>query len=336
MILASDAVVDTQSANWQQQLKKMVRTPEELLALTGLDASWLPAAQAAHRLFPVRTTRSFVAKMQPGNPQDPLLLQVLPLAQELLAVDGYVHDPLQEASFNKAPGILHKYHGRALLITTSACAIHCRYCFRRHFAYDEQQQSRAQWRQQLAQLLQTPDMEEIILSGGDPLMLDTDMLRFFSDELRQYPQIKRLRFHTRLPILLPDRIDDAFCNWLRELPWQLVMVIHSNHAQELCAQTARALAALRQCQVTLLNQAVLLAGINDDESQQLALCQELMAQGVLPYYLHLLDPVAGAAHFDVDETTAVALIESLRNQLPGYMVPKLVREEPGKAAKQPR
>ncbi len=336
MILASDAVVDTPRPNWQQQLKEMVRTPEELLQLTQLDERWLAAAQAAHQLFPVRTTRSFVAKMTKGNPHDPLLLQVLPLAAECLDVPGYVADPLDENQFNQLPGVLSKYHGRSLLVTTSACAIHCRYCFRRHFPYQEQQQSRVQWQQQLIKLLQNPDIEEIILSGGDPLMLDTSMLRFFSDQLRLYPQIKRLRFHTRLTVLLPERIDDAFCAWLQELPWQLVMVIHSNHAQELCTQTAVAHQRLRQAGVTLLNQAVLLAGINDRLSDQLGLCQALMSQGVLPYYLHLLDPVAGAAHFDVPEAQGQRLIEQLRNQLPGYMVPKLVREEPGKLAKQPR
>lgn len=336
MILASDSFVHTSEPNWQQQLKNMLRTPEALLAAVGLGPEWLAAAQQAHALFPVRVTQSFVNRMQPGNIEDPLLRQVMPLAEELLSVKGYSNDPLDENQYNSQPGILHKYQGRALLISTSACAIHCRYCFRRHFPYQQQQQSRSQWQSSLSWLANRPEINEIILSGGDPLMLDTPMLAHLGQCLRQYPQIKRLRFHSRLPIVLPDRIDDELLAWLSELPWQLVMVIHSNHANELCDQTLAALGRLRQAGMTLLNQTVLLRGINDEVSSLRDLSERLFSAQVLPYYLHCFDPVQGASHFDVSDHQGRALVARLADQLPGYLVPKLVREVPGTAAKQPR
>jgi EF-P beta-lysylation protein EpmB len=310
----------------------------ELLDLLGLPDDAAGGAAGAARAaadFPLKVPRGFVARMRRGDPRDPLLLQVLAAAAEVEPVAGWGHDPLAEAAAQPVPGVLHKYRGRALLVVTGACAVHCRYCFRRHFPYGEENPARDNWQGAVDYLQAHPEVDELILSGGDPLLLDTPHLLRLSERLRQLPQLKRLRLHTRLPVVLPERIDAPLLDWLESLPWQTIMVIHSNHAAELDAGVGAALAHLRRAGITLLNQSVLLRGVNDKEESLVRLSETLFSQGVMPYYLHLLDRVAGAAHFEVEESRAVALLQALRRHLPGYLVPRLVREIEGLPNKQP-
>jgi EF-P beta-lysylation protein EpmB len=338
MITASTASRITSPADdttdWRQLWRESVTDPVELLDLLGLSelVAQLPPDDAG---FALRVPRGFVARMRHGDRHDPLLLQVLPQLAELEQVPGFVSDAVGDIHARVAQGVLHKYHGRALLIASGSCAINCRYCFRRHFPYGEEIAAAGQWRQALAHLRSDPSIRELILSGGDPLALTTAKLAELSVGLAELPQVIRLRIHTRLPVVLPERIDMAFIEWLSALPLQKVVVLHINHANELDAGIDAACARLRAAGVTLLNQAVLLRGVNDSAQQLEALSERLFAAGVVPYYLYQLDRVQGAAHFEVDDARALALVEQLRQRLPGYLVPKLVREVSGDAAKRP-
>lgn len=323
------------TADWKNALATAVRDPAELLALLELPSSLLPAAREAAKQFPLRVPRGYLSRIRKGDLTDPLLRQVLPLQEELESVPGYCTDPVGDLEASATPGVLHKYNGRVLLTATGACAIHCRYCFRRHFPYADENPGRHNWSGAIEYLQSHPEVDELILSGGDPLMLDTPQLQQLSQRLESLPQLERLRLHTRLPVVLPERIDASLLAWLQGLPWQVVMVIHSNHAAELDATVSRALQQLHQSGVTLLNQSVLLRGINDDESTLSELHRALFRQHVLPYYLHLLDRVAGAAHHDVTEDEARALLSKLRASQPGYLVPRLVREVAGESHKIP-
>ena len=291
-----------------------------------------PARQAA-RLFPMRVPRSFVARMRRGDPADPLLRQVLPVAEELEHTAGRSSDPLQEADARRAPGLLHKYRGRTLLIATGACAMHCRYCFRREFPYEDQQSDTGRWHDALAALAADPSIEELILSGGDPLSLSDARLQSLSRALADIPQLRSLRLHTRNAVVLPSRVDAGLIDWLRSLPWRVTVVLHVNHAQELEDDAVEAITRLRSTGALLLNQSVLLRGVNDDAATLVALSKRLHELGVLPYYLHLTDAVNGTAHFDVDELRGRAIVDALARALPGYLVPRLVREVPGEEAK---
>jgi EF-P beta-lysylation protein EpmB len=273
--------------------------------------------------------------MRRGDPTDPLLLQVLPQAAELGDVPGFTRDPVGDIAARAAAGVLHKYQGRALLIATGSCAVHCRYCFRRHFPYGEEIAAASQWRDALSHVKADPSIRELILSGGDPLALATHKLEELTHGLADLPHVIRLRIHTRLPVVLPERIDDAFVTWLAALPLQKVVVLHANHANEFDASVDAACTRLRDAGATLLNQSVLLRGINDNADALAGLSQRLFAAGVLPYYLHQLDRVQGAAHFEVNDSHALALMEVLRVRLPGYLVPRLVREVGGDASKRP-
>jgi EF-P beta-lysylation protein EpmB len=314
--------------SWQEQLADLITDPLELLALLQLSPAAVGYDAAALQGFPLRVTRAYAARMQRGNARDPLLLQVLPHAHELLTVSGYGDDPLQEQHANPAPGLLHKYHGRVLLITTQSCAIHCRYCFRRHFPYADNKPSRAEWQQSIDYIANDSSIEEAILSGGDPLAVSNTHLTFLLRKLGAIPHLQRIRLHTRLPLVLPDRIDSTLLQLFGELKQQIVVVIHANHAQELDADTLAACQRLREIGCTLLNQSVLLHGINDDADSLTQLSERLFAAGVLPYYLHMPDKVRSTAHFDVADDTAQGLIRALQRRLPGYLVPKLVRELP--------
>lgn len=321
-------------AVWQRELAGAVRDPATLVRLLNLpqDAVSVQAAQQFRLLVP----HSYLARMKSGDWHDPLLRQVLPLDEELRVVEGFNHDPVGDQNALVADGVLHKYQGRVLLVTTGACAVHCRYCFRRHFPYSESNPVKSEWESALAYLREHTDVREVILSGGDPLTLSDERLASFFSQLQHIPHVIRVRFHTRLPVVLPSRIDAGFQQLLAQLPQQKVMVIHANHAQELAATDVHdALAALRASGVTLLNQAVLLRGVNDTVDAQADLSESLFEQGVMPYYLHLLDRVAGAAHFEVTQTQAVQLLDALRQRLPGFLVPKLVREVAGEKAKMP-
>jgi EF-P beta-lysylation protein EpmB len=271
--------------------------------------------------------------MRRGDPRDPLLLQVLPLGAELDEVPGYVTDAVGDLASKAGPGLLHKYEGRALLVTTGACAIHCRYCFRRHFPYDDENASRAGFRPALDAIRADTSIGEVILSGGDPLTLNDRRLTMLWEGLAAIPHVRRVRIHTRLPVVLPERIDGAFLESWSAVPLQKVVVVHANHAKEIDGAVRAAIAGLRAADTLVLNQTVLLRGINDRVTDLVALSEALFEAGALPYYLHLLDRVAGAAHFDTPAATAQRLVADLATHLPGYLVPRLVREEPGAPAK---
>lgn len=320
---------------WQQALAEAINDPLELLNLLELPSDTLSLSRHAAHQFPLRVPRSYVARMRKGDPTDPLLRQILPIGAEELESAGFHSDPVGDLNAMPVPGVLHKYHGRVLLITTGACGIHCRYCFRRHFPYGDANPAPAAWRLALDYIAADPTITEVILSGGDPLALPDQRLAELAGQLGAIPHIKRLRIHSRLPIVLPERIDAALLAWLGASPLQKVMVVHANHPNEIGDDTVRALRCLQGCGVTVLNQAVLLRGINDDTDILSALSETLFAAGVLPYYLHLLDKVQGAAHFDVSEMRAAAILKTLQNRLPGYLVPRLVREIAGAPAKTP-
>ena len=273
--------------------------------------------------------------MQPGDWFDPLLLQVLPLARESEQMPGYSEDPLRERDTNPVPGLIHKYHGRVLLIASPACAVHCRYCFRRHFPYDENTPSRTDWDQALDYIRQRSDIKEVILSGGDPLALNDKRLDTLIQAIAAIDHVTTLRFHSRLPVVLPARITPRFVNMLQALDKDVVFVIHSNHPAELGSALHEAMSRLRAAGVTLLNQTVLLRGVNDDAHALAKLSRGLFNSGVLPYYLHQLDRVEGAAHFEVSDDQARRLHRALLEQLPGYLVPRLVREDPDIVYKAP-
>jgi EF-P beta-lysylation protein EpmB len=320
-----------QPPDWQQQLADAVSNPAELCALLGLDPL---TAGVADSQFPLRVPRSYVARMRHGDYHDPLLRQVLPVGAELTSPPDFSGDPLGEAAAQRGGGLLQKYAGRALLITTGACGVHCRYCFRREYPYAASSGG-ARWQQALAAIAADASIEEVILSGGDPLSLSDQRLQQLTAQLAAIPHVIRLRIHTRQPIVLPARVTEGLCRWLRDLPWRPVLVLHANHANELDAEVLAACQALRASGATLLNQSVLLAGVNDSSAALCGLSHALFAGGILPYYLHLLDRVRGASHFEVPEARARALHAQLRASLPGYLVPRLVREVAGEASKTP-
>ncbi len=321
--------------SWQQLQASAIRDPAILLARLQLPMEWLPAARLAAEQFALRVPEPFLARIQPGDPNDPLLRQVLPLAIEMEQIPGFVADPVGDQAAMVEPGILQKYAGRVLLVATGACAVHCRYCFRRHFPYTQANASTAHWQTALTVIAADSSIKEVILSGGDPLSLSDDRLNELIQALLAIPHVQRLRLHTRLPVVIPQRITPALLNMLSHTRLQTIMVIHANHPNEIDATLRSALTSLRHSGVTLLNQSVLLRGINDDVATLVSLSEALFACGVLPYYLHQLDKVQGAAHFEVDADTARTLHAAVRDCLPGYLVPRLVKEIPGMAAKLP-
>ena len=322
-----------QVPEWQAVLARAITDPTELLTAVGLGEEWLPAAQAAARLFPLRVPRGFVARMRRGDPHDPLLHQVLPLAEECVAVEGFVSDPVGDLGAMAVPGVLHKYEGRVLLTATGACAVHCRYCFRRHFPYPDANPAADRWHAALTYIAGDASITEVILSGGDPLTLSDRRLADLAKRLESIPSIQRLRLHTRLPIVLPERVNDELLEWLGDSKLKTVVVVHANHANEIDTSVRAALARLKTRGVELFNQSVLLRGVNDNADALAALSEVLFASGVIPYYLHLLDKVQGAAHFDVQEDVARSIVTELSQRLPGYLVPRLVREIPGQPGK---
>jgi EF-P beta-lysylation protein EpmB len=290
-----------------------------------------PVASGFRMLVP----RAFAALMTPGDPRDPLLRQVLPLGAERLTVAGFSRDPVGDASADLGQGLLRKYAGRALLIVTGGCAVHCRYCFRRHFPYAALGQTPDRTAVAVASIAADPGISEVILSGGDPLMLDDDRFGTLLERLLEIPHLRRLRIHSRLPVVVPSRVTDTLCRRLSSFPLATILVIHANHPSELGTQAEEALQRLRDADLTLLNQSVLLRGVNDAATTLVALSERLFDCGVLPYYLHQLDPVEGAAHFAVSDARALRLGEALRERLPGYLVPRLVREVEGVGSKIP-
>lgn len=324
--------IDTKQA-WQIALANVIKNPAELLRQLGLSDKLTSIDGNVLKKFPLRVPQSYINKMRFGDVNDPLLRQVFPFLDEAVQADGFSYDPVGDHLAISSPGILQKYHGRALLVTTGACAIHCRYCFRRHFPYGESNPLANQWQQTLKILNDDTSLNEIILSGGDPLVLTDKKLASMVHDLEKIPHIKRLRIHTRLPIVLPERIDQYLLNWIENTHLQVIVVNHANHANEIDDEVTNALASLKAAGCQLLNQTVLLKGVNDSSESLIALSERLSDVDVMPYYLHLLDPVAGASHFDVPDQVGIELIDAIRKKLPGYLVPRLVREQQGQASK---
>lgn len=318
--------------NWQMELATGLSDVQALYELLALP---MPDAWHAPKTFGLRVPRAFVAKMKKGDPNDPLLLQVLPDIQETLAVAGYTNDPLLENQQNPTKGLLHKYKNRVLLTTTGACAVHCRYCFRQHFDYQANMPSIEELAKIGEYIAGCDEVDEVIFSGGDPLNLNHRRLNAWFEMVNRLPNIKTIRIHTRLPVVLPNRIDEEFLALVRQSPKNIVMVLHINHANEIDEVLQDKCQQLRRAGVTLLNQTVLLKGVNDDVQTLCQLSHALFSVGILPYYLHILDKVAGASHFDVPIERAVEIYWQLLERLSGYLVPKLVQEIAGEPYKTP-
>jgi len=336
MIPQNDIIMHSskQTSSWQQQLADVVTSAEQLAQVLELPAAYLQAAQQASQDFAIRVPRAFLERIKKGDVNDPLFRQIWPLAQENAQPPaGFLLDPLGEASSNKTPGIIHKYHGRVLLVTNGSCAVHCRYCFRRHFPYGDNALSSQQWLEALDYIQQRPEINEVILSGGDPLTNNDKRLFGLIKAIGEIPHVTRLRIHTRLPIVIPARITDELVDNLTKSRLKIVVVVHSNHANEIDGEVAACLKKLYLAGIHVLNQAVLLKDINDDLPSQVNLSEALFDCHVLPYYLHLLDPVVGAHHFEVKLVEAQNLMLALQGHLPGFLVPKLVREVDGRPSK---
>ncbi len=326
--------IESVEQNWLKQLANAISDPEQLLRYLEIDPTpWMQGFKA-RKLFAQRVPLSFVERMEKGNPFDPLLRQVLPLSQEFDVLPGFSTDPLAEQN-NQHPGLLHKYQNRVLLILKGACAINCRYCFRRHFPYQDNKGNKTVWQENLDYIAQHAELNEVILSGGDPLMAKDHELSWLIEQIALIPHIQTLRFHSRLPVVIPERITPALTELLAQTRLNVVFVSHINHAHEINASLSQAMTSLRQAGVTLLNQAVLLKGINDSVAAQVELSEALFQAGILPYYLHVLDKVQGAAHFFVSDQDAKTIMAGVIEQVSGYLVPRLTREIGGRSSKTP-
>jgi EF-P beta-lysylation protein EpmB len=323
------------SAAWQRELRDAIRDPFQLCESLDLPADFGRNVAAAAAAFPVFVPPSYLARIERGNPADPLLRQVWPAAAEDAEVDGFSQDPVGDSAVALRPGLLQKYQGRALMVVTGACAIHCRYCFRRHFPYEESPPTTAVWSAAIDAIAEDDSIEEVILSGGDPLTVIDSRLAALVNQLAAISHVRRLRVHTRLPVMIPSRIDDSLLAWLTGTRLTPVIVVHANHAQEVDEHVGHALRRLREAGVMLLNQAVLLRGVNDSVAVQAELSSRLIELGVVPYYLHQLDRVRGAAHFEVPIERGLQIIAELRRRLPGYAVPQYVQEQAGAPHKIP-
>ncbi len=321
--------------DWLQQLADVVTEPAELLQLLALDQhADLAEGADARKLFALRVPRAFISRMKIGDATDPLLLQVLTSRQEFIDAPGYSTDPLDEQS-SVVPGLLHKYRNRALLLVKGGCAVNCRYCFRRHFPYQDNPGNKRNWQAAIDYIAAHPELDEIIFSGGDPLMAKDHELAWLVASLEKIPHLKRLRIHSRLPVVIPARITESLCQILADTRLQVLMVSHINHAQEIDDELRYGMQMLKRAGVTLLNQSVLLRGVNDDAQALANLSNALFDAGILPYYLHVLDKVQGAAHFFVSDEEARGLVRQLLAMVSGYMVPKLAREIGGEPSKTP-
>lgn len=318
---------DHVTISWHDSLAKAIRDPDQLLDRLRLPESLRAAAHRAAEQFPVMVPQSYLNRMQLGDPDDPLLRQVLPLSDELLQVAGFVEDAVGDQEARAVSGLLQKYAGRVLLIATGACAVHCRYCFRRHYPYGGDPRRLEDWEPALNAIAADETVHEVILSGGDPLMLTDRRLGELIIRLEAIPHLRRLRLHSRLPIVLPNRVTPELIDLLTRSRLTLIVVVHANHPHEVIHDCSEALRTLVRSGITTLNQAVLLRGVNDSVETLAELCERLINVGVIPYYLHQLDRVRGTAHFEVDEVRGREIIAGLRQRLPGYAVPEYVREE---------
>ena len=323
-----------QSNLWQKDLREVITCPEELLARLHIEPKAYLQHFKARKLFPVRVPLPFIKRMNKGDFNDPLLKQVMPLTDEFIVANGFVEDPLQEHN-TVATGLLHKYKNRVLMIVKTGCAVNCRYCFRRHFPYQDNSPNKQHWQTALHYISDHSEISEVIFSGGDPLMASDDHLDWLIKQIEQIPHIKRLRIHTRLPVVIPNRITDNLVNVLQHTRLKVAVVLHINHGNEINNDVIQALEPLRKARIPLFNQSVLLKGINDDANTLINLSEVMFDAGITPYYLHLFDQVQGAAHFDVSEEKAVILVKEMLASLPGFLIPKLVREIAGETNKTP-
>ena len=333
-------VTDGSTIPWQQILQNSFKSLDRLLDFIDISpadfsAQYQSVDSQAFNHFPIKVPRPFAERMVPGDLNDPLLRQVLPQAIELSASPGYSIDPLGERNSSPIEGLLHKYYGRVLLVTTSSCAIHCRYCFRQHFPYDDHRASKQHWLTVFDYIRKDTTIKEIILSGGDPLNCSDSHLSWLSQQLETIPHLTTLRIHTRFPIVIPERINSEFINWTSKSKLKIVMVLHCNHPNEIDLNVSTAISKLNAINILLLNQSVLLKGVNDNVDTLVELSEKLFQLNIQPYYLHLLDKVTGAAHFDTENHRAEQLYQQLLLSLPGYLVPKMVREIDGTPAKVP-
>lgn len=314
---------------WRRELAEAVCDLDELLNLVGVAREAVDALPSGAG-FPLRVPRPYIARMRRGDPDDPLLRQVLPIGAETVTTPGYQADPLREAASVSGTGVLQKYRGRALIIAAGACPVNCRYCFRRHFPYAEHRL--APDVPSLEAVRRDPSITEVILSGGEPLLLTDAHLGRLLDRIAAIDHVRRIRIHSRMPVVIPQRVTPRLVDVLTGIRPQVVIVTHFNHPNEIDDDCTRAMGAMER--FTRLNQSVLLRGVNDDGEILVELSERLFAVGVLPYYLHMPDAVAGTAHFDVPGERALALHRHLAERLPGYLVPRLVREVPGAPAKE--
>ncbi|MDO5054972.1 EF-P beta-lysylation protein EpmB [Pasteurella oralis] len=332
MHILTQNIAIREEQSWTDHLANAISDPKILLKTLNLPITSFEKDIEARRLFAMRVPLPFVAKMEKGNPKDPLFLQVMTANDEFLQVEGFIQDPLQEQNA-VIPSVLHKYRNRLLLMVKGGCAVNCRYCFRRHFPYADNKGNKANWQKALEYISTRPEIEEVIFSGGDPLMAKDHELAWLIKKLENIPHLQRLRIHTRLPVVIPQRITDALCHMLANCRLQSVMVTHINHPNEIDQQLTQAIIKLKQVGVVLLNQAVLLKGINDNADTLKQLGDKLFTANILPYYLHLLDKVEGASHFYIDDKQAIKIYKELQSITSGYLVPKLAREiakEPNK------
>lgn len=321
-------------SDWKQALRTAFRDPFELLDYLSLDEAQFKEQVLSDPSFKMLVPKAYAEKMEKGNWDDPLLKQVLPIHDENVITAGFVSDPVGDLNAQVSNGLLKKYHGRVLLVTTAACAVHCRYCFRKEFPYTDSTPDKKQWQTTLDNIAADESINEVILSGGDPLMIPDERLRAICEDLVAISHITTLRFHSRVPVFIPERINNDFLHWLQQLDCQKVMVIHSNHAKEIDEKVGGCLLTMNDAGMTVLNQAVLLKGINDDVKTLENLSRRLFEFKVLPYYLHQLDRVHGTAHFEVEKNNSIQILKLLKNRLPGYLVPKLVGEISGERSKQ--
>jgi EF-P beta-lysylation protein EpmB len=320
-------------SDWKAELSNCISSIDQLLQLLGLNSKDLNASQLASQGFSIKVPQHYAQLMEYGNPEDPLLKQVLPIEAELKPDPSFNTDPVNESEYNPVPGIVHKYRNRVLMIISPNCAINCRYCFRRHFPYQENRQSKQQWLQALDYLKTRPEINEVIYSGGDPLAANDNFLGWLTQQIESIKHIKRLRIHTRLPVVIPSRVDSQLLDWLGNTRLKPTMVLHINHANEIDAKLCQAVNQLKSAGITMLNQSVLLKEVNDSSEQLIALSEKLFDAGIMPYYLHMLDPVQGASHFDIPKDRAIEIFSQIQAELPGFLLPKLVQERAGETSK---
>ncbi|MGR9073407.1 MAG: EF-P beta-lysylation protein EpmB [Gammaproteobacteria bacterium] len=317
----------------QYERSNYITDIEDLLSFLQISPDTFHYSSVAAEKFPLRVPVGYASRIRKNDVGDPLLRQVLPLPEEVAVRDGYGCDPVGDLDAVAAPGVLHKYHGRALFIVTGGCAINCRYCFRREFPYSDLQMSRKNEESAIGYIKTNPEINEVILSGGDPLVLSNLRIDSLMKKLGEIEHLKRIRIHSRVPVVLPERIDETLIGLLTQTDKQIIMVMHCNHSAEISQKVRAASALMSANRITLLNQSVLLKGVNDNVEHLRELSEQLFSAGILPYYLHLLDKVAGAHHFDVDEQSAVSLLKEIKKILPGYLVPRLVKEHAGALSK---